>query len=289
MGIYFSDVSYTYAKGTPMERKAVNGITLSIPEGQMIAIMGSSGSGKSTLGQISAGLLKPDKGTVYVDNIPINNSKSRSQLWNKIAYVSQFPEQQLFEETVFLDISCGLRRMKYSDHEIMVKVKEAMETAGLDFERYKDRSPFQLSGGEQRLVALAGVLITEPSILVLDEPTVGLDSLARMKFHALLTFLKRTRRISIVYITHDLQDALEHADRLIILHNGQLVYDLKATAIQSVLGHTGFPLISTPLLRLCKELEFIFPEIIDSEIVQENRLLAYVTERLLRNLEMDNE
>lgn len=222
-----------------MEHRALNRITLSIPDGQMIAFMGSSGSGKSTLGQISAGLLKPDKGTVVVENTPINNRKSRSGLWKKIAYVSQFPEQQLFEETVFLDIGFGLRRMKYSNREIMAKVKEAMEIAGLDFERYKDRSPFQLSGGEKRLVALAGALIKEPNILILDEPTVGLDPFARMKFHALLTFLKRTRHISIVYITHDLQDALEHADRLIILHNGELVYDLKAATIQKVLGIAG--------------------------------------------------
>lgn len=283
MGIYFCDVSYTHAKGTPMEHRAVKCVTLSIPDGQMIAIMGSSGSGKSTLGQIIAGLLKPDKGTVYVDNIPINNRKSRAQLWNKIAYVSQFSEYQLFEETVFLDIGYSLRRMKYSDHELMVKVKEVMELIGLDFDRYKDSSPFQLSGGEQRLTALAGALIKEPRILILDEPTVGLDPLARKKLHALLSFLKRTRRISIIYITHDLQDALEYADRLIILHNGELVYDLKATALQRVLEHTDIPLFPTPLLRLCKELEFIFPEIIDSEIVQENKLLAYVTERLLRN------
>ncbi|SMF92253.1 energy-coupling factor transport system ATP-binding protein [Paenibacillus uliginis N3/975] len=283
MGIYFCDVSYTHAKRTPMEHRAVKCITLSIPDGQIIAIMGSSGSGKSTLGQICAGLLKPDKGTVYVDNIPIDNRKIRSQLRNKIAYVSQFPEHQLFEETVFLDIGFGLRRMKYSDHKIITKVKKTMELVGLDFERYKDRSPFQLSGGEQRLAALAGALIKEPNIVILDEPTVGLDPLARMKFHALLTFLKRTRRISIVYITHDLQDALEHADRLIILHNGELVYDLKATSIQRVLEHPGIPLFPTPLLRLVKELEFIFPEIIDSEIVQENKLLTYVTERLIRN------
>ncbi|WP_213594723.1 ATP-binding cassette domain-containing protein [Paenibacillus woosongensis] len=289
MGIHFCDVSYTHAKGTPMEHRAVKCMTLSIPDGQFIAIMGSSGSGKSTLGQLSAGLLKPDKGTVYVDNIPINNRKSRSQLWNKIAYVSQFPEHQLFEETVFLDIGFGLRRMKYSDHEIMAKVKEAMELIGLDFEQYKDRSPFQLSGGEQRLAALAGALIKEPNILILDEPTAGLDPSARMKLHAVLTLLKRTRRISIVYITHDLQDALEHADRLILLHHGELVHDLKASAIQSVLDHPRIPLFPTPLLRLCKELEVIFPEIADLEIVQENKLLNYVSERILRISEMDNE
>ncbi|MNJ51947.1 Energy-coupling factor transporter ATP-binding protein EcfA2 [compost metagenome] len=164
-----------------------------------------------------------------------------------------------------------------------------MELIGLDFERYKDRSPFQLSGGEQRLAAVAGALIKEPNILILDEPTVGLDPSARMKLHAVLAFLQRTRRISIVYITHDLQDALEHADRLILLHHGELVHDLKATAIQSVFDHPGIPLFPTPLLRLRKELEVIFPEIIDSEIVQENKLLNYVSERLLRISEMDNE
>lgn len=277
MGIYLDDVSYTYAKGTPMEHRAIKGITLSISDGQMIAVMGSSGSGKSTLGQLCTGLLKPDKGTVHVDH------------GNKIAYVSQFPEHQLFEETVFLDIGFGLRKLKISGHEKWAKVKEAMEMVGLDFERYKDRSPFRLSGGEKRLVALAGALLTEPHVLILDEPTVGLDPSARMKLHAVLAFLIRTRRISILYMTHDLQDALEHADRLVLLHNGEAAYDLKTTEINHVLERTDIPLYPTPLLRLRKELQSFFPELNNSEIVQENKLLSFITDRLIRGREADNE
>lgn len=282
MGIYFRNVSYTHAKRSPMAHKAVNDITVSIPDGQFVAVMGPSGSGKSTLGQLGAGLLHPDAGTVNVDNFSTNNRKSCSDLWNKVAYVSQFPEHQLIEETVFRDICYGLRKMKYNDREITEKVKEAMENVGLGFEQYKDRSPFQLSGGEKRRVALAGALILEPKILILDEPTVGLDPLTRVKFLALLTLLQRRRSMTIVCITHNLQDALEHADRLVILSHGQLIYDLKITEIRRVLEDPDFPLSSTPLLRFHKELESFFRGKIDPELIQECKLLTLITDRLMR-------
>jgi energy-coupling factor transport system ATP-binding protein len=282
MGINFRNVSYTHAKRSPIEHKAVNDITFSIPDGQFVAFMGPSGSGKSTLGLLGAGLLLPDTGAVEVDNILTNNRKSRSNLWNNVAYVSQFPEQQLFEDTVFRDICYGLRRMKYNEREITDRVKEAMENVGLSFEQYKDRSPFQLSGGEQRRVVLAGAMILEPKILILDEPTAGLDPLTRMKFLALLTYLQRTRRTTIVCITHNLQDALEHADRLLIINHGQLIFDLRITEIRSVLEDHDIPLSSTPLLRFLKELESLFPGKIDPGLVQEGKLLTFITDRLMR-------
>lgn len=282
MGINLHKVSYTYAKRSPMAHKAVNDITFSIPDGQFVAVMGPSGSGKSTLGQLAAGLLHPDSGTVNEDNIPTNNRKSRSDFLNKVTYVSQYPEHQLIEETVFKDICYGLRRMKFNDQEITVKVKEAMENVGLSFEQYKDRSPFQLSGGEKKRVLLAGAMILEPKILILDEPTLGLDPLTRMKFLALLTSLQRTRCMTIVFITHNLQDALEHADRLVILSRGQLIYDLKITEVQSVIEDPDIPLSSTPLLRLQKELETFFRGKINPGLVQEYKLITFITDRLMR-------
>jgi len=265
-----------------MEHKAVNGVTLSIPDGQFAAIMGPSGSGKTTLGQLAAGLLMPETGLVYVDHIPTNSRKNRSELSNKVAYVSQFPEHQLFEETVFRDIRYGLRRRKYSEPEIMEKVKGAMECVGLSFEAYKDRSPFQLSGGEQRRVTLAGAVVLEPKILILDEPTAGLDPLTRGKLLALLTVLQRTKQMTIVCITHYLQDALECADRLVILNNGRLVYDLKPAEIHCVLEDPAIALSPTPLLRFRKELESFFSGKIDSELIQENKLFAFIADRLMR-------
>lgn len=282
MGIDFRDVSYTHAKKTVMEHKAVGSITFSIPDGQFVAIMGPSGSGKTTLGLLCAGFLMPDTGLVYVDHIPTNSRKNRSALSNKVAYVSQFPEHQLFEETVFRDIRYGLRRKKYSEQEITGRVKDAMECVGLSFEAYKDRSPFQLSGGEQRRVALAGAVVLEPKILILDEPTAGLDPWTRGKFFALLTDLQRTKPMTIVCITHHLQDALDYADRLVILNNGRLVYDLKPAEIRCVLEDPAIALSPTPLLRFRKELEIFFPGKIDSELIQENQLLAFITERLTR-------
>jgi len=282
MGIYFRDVSYSYAKKTAIARKAVNGITLSIPDGQFAVIMGASGSGKTTLGQLGAGLLMPETGHVYVDNIPTNGRKYGSEISNKVGYVTQFPEHQLFEETVFRDIGYGLRRKKVSEREITAKVKDAMECVRLSFETYKDRSPFQLSGGEQRRVALAGAIILEPKILILDEPAAGLDSMTREKLLALLTVLKRTKHMTIICITHYLQDALEFADRLIIINNGRLAYDLKPGEIRCALEDPAIALSPTPLLRFRKELESFFPGTIDSELVQENKLLAFITDRLVR-------
>jgi energy-coupling factor transport system ATP-binding protein len=282
MGIDFRDVSYTYAKRTAMEHIAVDGITFSIPDGQFAAIMGPSGSGKTTLGQLGAGLLLPETGLVYMDNIPTNSRKKRSDISNKVAYVSQFPEHQLFEETVFRDIRYGLRRKKYSEGGITAKVKDAMECVGLSFEAYKDRSPFHLSGGEQRRVALAGAVVLEPKILILDEPTAGLDPLTRGNFFALLTVLQRTMHMTIVCITHHLQDVLEYADRLVILNNGRLFYDLKPAEIQCVLEDPAIALSPTPLLRFRKELESFFPGKIDLDLIQENKLLAFITDRLMR-------
>ncbi|WP_182301078.1 ATP-binding cassette domain-containing protein [Cohnella cholangitidis] len=263
-----------------MEHKAINGITFSIPDGQFAAIMGPSGSGKTTLGQLGTGILLPDTGLVYVDNIPMNSRKNRSDISNRVAYVSQFPEHQLFEETVMRDIRFGLRRKKYSEREITAKVKDAMECVGLSFEDYKDRSPFQLSGGEQRRVSLAGAVVLEPKILILDEPTAGLDPLTRGKFFALLTVIRRTKPMTIVCITHHLQDALEYADRLLILNNGRVVYDLKPVEIRCVLEDSAIALPPTPLLRFRKELESLFPGEIDSELIQENKLVDFITDRL---------
>lgn len=244
--------------------------------------MGSSGSGKTTLGQLGAGILMPESGHVYVDNNRTNSRKKRSERSNKVAYVSQFPEHQLFEETVFRDIRYGLRRKQISERETTAKVKDAMEVVGLSFDVYKDRSPFQLSGGEQRRVALAGAIILEPNFLIMDEPTAGLDPLSRRKLFSLLTLLQRTKRMTIVCITHHLQDALEHADRLVILHNGRVAYDLKPSEIQNVLEDPDVAISPTPLLRFCKELEAFFPGAIDSEIIQENKLLAFIADRLMR-------
>lgn len=282
MGIDFFDISYTYDRRTSIEHKAVSGITFSISDGQFVAIMGSSGSGKTTLGQLSAGLLVPETGHVYVNNMATNSRRNRLDHSHNVAYVSQFPEQQLFEETVFRDICYGLRRKKYNDQVITKKVKSAMECVGLSFEAFKDRSPFGLSGGEQRRVALAGAVILEPKVLILDEPTAGLDPLTGRKILAWLTTLQRMKNMTIVLITHHLQDALEYADRLVILHNGRLVYDLKPAEIRSVLDDSDIALSPTPLLRFCTELEPFFPGQIDSKLVQENKLFAFITDRLMR-------
>ena len=180
MDINFKNVSFIYGENTPFEKKALKNINLTIKKGEIVGIIGQTGSGKSTLIQHFNGLLKPTSGDVFIDN---KNTKDKDFLKNpfrfKIGLVFQYPEYQLFEETIEKDIAFGPRNMKLGEEEIKNRVKEAMLSMGLDYEEKKDKSPFEISGGQKRRVAIAGVLAMKPEILILDEPTAGLDPRGR--------------------------------------------------------------------------------------------------------------
>lgn len=281
MGIVFQNVSFAHAKRSSVRQTAISGFSLIVPDRQFVAVMGPSGSGKSTLGQLAGGLLVPDSGTVWVDGVDTRKRGNRRSLLHKIGYVAQFPEHQLFEATVAQDVGFGLRGLSMTEREAADRVKWAMESVGLPYERYRDRSPFRLSGGEKRRVAIAGALVRGPSVFILDEPTVGLDPVVRIRLLDSLKRIQAANRITVLYMTHDLQGALECADRLVFLHNGELAADVLTAEMTSTCGSVS-SLPPTPLIRLLKELEAAFPGQMPDGLVRERALLDFVSERLLR-------
>jgi len=216
-------LSHSYQTG-PLQKVALSDINLEIERGSCAAIIGVTGSGKTTLIQHINGLLRPSSGTILVDgiNVGAQNADLRT-LRQRVGMLFQFPEKQLFERTVFADVAFGPKRMHLSRREVRSRVIAALEMIGLPHREYAHRSPFGLSGGQQRRIALAGVLAMSPGILVLDEPTVGLDAEARLEFYSYLRHIQQEQHVTIVLVSHDMTEVAQLADRLFILHEGQLV------------------------------------------------------------------
>lgn len=207
-----------------MQKAALVDITMEIERGSCAAIIGVTGSGKSTLVQHFNGLLMPTSGSVIVDGVNVGSKGvDLRALRQRVGMLFQFPETQLFEKTVFADVAFGLQRMKLGRHEKRARVLAALELIGLPHREYGSRSPFALSGGQQRRVALAGVLAMSPSVLILDEPTVGLDAEARNEFYTYLQRVQRTRGVTVILVSHDMNEVAMLADMLFVLHNGNLV------------------------------------------------------------------
>lgn len=228
MDIVFKNVSFTYSQGTPFENEALKNINLTIKKGEIVGIIGHTGSGKSTLIQHFNGLLKPTQGDVFVGNI---NTKDKEFLKNPIRFniglVFQYPEYQLFEETIEKDIAFGPTNMKLDKDEIKKRVKKAMEQVGLDYEKYKNKSPFEISGGQKRRVAIAGVLSMKPQILILDEPTAGLDPRGHDKLFSNIKDIYEKEKITVILISHSMEDVAKIADRIIVMKDGQIHSDKK--------------------------------------------------------------
>jgi len=230
MSIELKDVGYTYMKGTPFERTALAHVNVVIEEGSFTAIAGHTGSGKSTLVQIIAGLLRPTEGKILVDGIDLGASgrkgkQAAREARRKVGMVFQYPEHQLFEETVQADIAFGPRNLGLEESEITERVREAMEMTGLDYEDWKDEDPFRMSGGQKRRAAIAGVLAMRPKYLVLDEPTAGLDPKGREKILNEIRKLHENGRRTILLISHNMDDIARFADRVIILHQGKCLLE----------------------------------------------------------------
>jgi energy-coupling factor transport system ATP-binding protein len=218
-------VAYTYRRGTPMEAPALRGVSLEIAAGQVVALLGPTGSGKSTLVQHFNGLLRPAAGTVRVAGQDLWGLRAdRRRARQQVGLVFQFPEHQLFEETVRRDVAYGPTRLGLSEAVVAERVDEALRAVGLDPTRFGDRPPFALSGGEVRRVALAGVLAMQPRVLVLDEPTAGLDPGGKAEMLTRLQALHRDGQ-TIVFITHDMDEAARLAERVVVLDNGRIVMD----------------------------------------------------------------
>ena len=226
MPIELKNVTYTYMTGTPFERTALRDVSLKIADGSLTAIAGHTGSGKSTLVQHLNGLLHPTKGEVLVDGVSLMGKQKEAILSRrKVGIVFQYPEQQLFEETVAADIAFGPKNLELSEDEINRRVRSAMEFVQLDYETYKDVSPFRLSGGQMRRVAIAGVLALAPKYLVLDEPTAGLDPQAREDLLQRITELHRKKKLTIIFVSHNMGDIARMAERVVFMHDGRVLVD----------------------------------------------------------------
>ena len=259
MSIELTDVTYTYMKKTPFEKTALSNINLKVAEGEYIAIAGHTGSGKSTLIQIMAGLIKTSEGNIKIDEVDLNG-KNKTEIRKarlKVGIVFQYPETQLFEETVEKDIAFAPHNLNLDETEINNRVKESMKLVGLSYEELKDKSPFNLSGGQRRRVAIAGVLAMRPKYLILDEPTAGLDPKAREQMMQNIKILHEREKVTIILVSHSMDDIARFAGRVIVLNQGKILADgnpRDVFAKTDILKTAGLaPPSSTQLLLTLKE------------------------------------
>lgn len=226
MSIEVRHLTHTYGEGSALRTVALQDISFSIDDGEFVGIVGHTGSGKSTLVQHLNGLLKPSSGQVLIDGQDLNGEKvNRRSLRQKIGLVFQYPEYQLFEETVVRDIAFGPKNLGLDRVEIDRRVRRAMESVHLDYNRYAEKSPFELSGGQMRRVAIAGVLAMEPSVLILDEPTAGLDPRGRDRILSMLEELRARDHTTLIMVSHSMEDMARLATRLLVISEGRLIAD----------------------------------------------------------------
>lgn len=224
--IKIEKLSYIYNQGSPFEMRALDNVNLEIKDGEFIGLIGHTGSGKSTLIQHLNGLLKPTEGKIFVGNDDLTSDKTDLMaVRRKVGLVFQYPEHQLFEETVYKDVAFGPSNLDLKKDEIENRVKEAIELTGLNYEEVKDRSPFELSGGQRRRVAIAGVLAMKPEILILDEPAAGLDPKGRDEILGQIKKLYEKSNITIILVSHSMEDIAKLANRLIVMHKGTVNMD----------------------------------------------------------------
>ena len=224
MSIKVKNLTHTYSAGSALQQTAIHDVNLVIEEGEFVAIVGHTGSGKSTLVQHLNGLLKPTSGLVLVDSEDMNGENVNKRLIRqKVGLVFQYPEYQLFEETVAKDIAFGPKNQGLDAEEIDRRVRRAMAHVHLDYDKYAERSPFELSGGQMRRVAIAGVLAMEPQVLVLDEPCAGLDPHGREEILGLIKGLHEESGTTIVMVSHSMDDCARLASRMIVMSKGTVV------------------------------------------------------------------
>ncbi len=225
MSIIFDHVDYVYGGDTPLEVKALDDICLQIPDGQFVGIIGHTGSGKSTLVQHMNGLLKATSGHIYFNGEDIyDRDFPMKKLRSRVGLVFQYPEYQLFEVDVLSDVCFGPKNLGLDRKEAELKAFDALRKVGLPMELYY-QSPFELSGGQKRRVAIAGVLAMEPEVLILDEPTAGLDPKGRDEILSQIRQLQRDTGITILLVSHSMEDVAEYVERIIVMNNGRVLYD----------------------------------------------------------------
>ncbi|WP_313342668.1 energy-coupling factor transporter ATPase [Sedimentibacter sp.] len=223
MSIKAENIKYVYSEGTPFRTVALDDISIEVKEGDFLGIIGHTGSGKSTLIQLFNGLEKPTEGKIIVDGITVGEDKKLlSKVRQTVGLVFQYPEYQLFEETVAKDVAFGPMNLKLPQDEIDKRVKESLELVGFNYNKIKDASPFDLSGGQKRRVAIAGVLAMKPSYLVLDEPTAGLDPAGRNDLFEKIKILHEKANVTVILVSHSMEDIAKLVNRVIVLYKGKI-------------------------------------------------------------------
>lgn len=225
MSIILDKVNYIYSEGTAYEKQALKNINLQIKDGEFIGLIGHTGSGKSTLTQHLNGLIKASSGGIYYNGQDIyDKDYNMKELRSKVGLVFQYPEHQLFETTIIKDVKFGPSNLGLSDLEVDLRAYEALKQVGIG-EDMLDLSPFELSGGQKRRVAIAGVLAMQPEVLILDEPTAGLDPKGRDEILDQIAALHKERKITVILVSHSMEDVAKYVDRLIVMNDGQVMYD----------------------------------------------------------------
>lgn len=258
------DLTYTYSIGSPFEKTAVDHINLQIGQGEFVGIIGHTGSGKSTLMQMMNGLLKPTAGTVLLDGKDIwEKGADRRSVRFQVGLVFQYPEYQLFEETVYKDIAFGPKNMGLDEKEIDRRVRETAETVGLK-EELLEKAPYALSGGQKRRVAIAGVMAMEPRVLILDEPTAGLDPKGRTKILSQLRQYHKRTGCTVMLVSHSMEDVAKYVSKLLVLSHAKVVcYDTPANVFArgDELEKMGLALPQiTRVFRLLRDRGITFPD-----------------------------
>ncbi|MCT4594523.1 MAG: energy-coupling factor transporter ATPase [Anaeromicrobium sp.] len=223
MSIKVENLKHIYNPNTPFETTALNNVSFSIAKGEFIGLIGHTGSGKSTLVQHLNGILKPHSGKIIINGVDITKPKMNlREIRQKVGLVFQYPEHQLFEETVHRDVAFGPTNLGLDGDEVNARVKEAIKWVGLNYEEIKDKSPFELSGGQKRRVAIAGVVAMKPEVLILDEPTAGLDPKARDDILNQIKKLHNEYRMNIILVSHSMEDISRLVDRIVVMDKGQV-------------------------------------------------------------------
>lgn len=260
MPIKIEDLSFTYMNGGPFEKNALHDINMSIDDGEFIGIIGHTGSGKSTLIQHLNGILKPNGGRVVINGID-TKQKNLKELRRQVGIVFQYPEHQLFEDTVKKDISFGLVKQGLPQEEADRRVASALYSVGLD-ETVLEKSPFELSGGQKRRVAIAGVVAMLPKILVLDEPTAGLDPSGRDEIFGYIKKLHKDYNMTVILVSHSMEDIAKLAGRVIVMNEGTVFMDKPSNEVYAQPGELEKIGLSAPQITyLMKKLKTIFPDV----------------------------
>jgi energy-coupling factor transport system ATP-binding protein len=223
MSIIVENLIHVYNANSPFETIALSDINFAIEAGEFVGLIGHTGSGKSTLIQHLNGLLKPTKGKIYINNLDISSKNVKlSEIRKKVGLVFQYPEYQLFEETVYKEVAFGPSNLGLSEAEINTRVKEALSLVGMKFEEIKDRSPFELSGGQRRRIAIASIIAMKPEVLILDEPTAGLDPRGRDGILAEIKELHSKYKLTVILVSHSMEDIAKLVDKIIVMDKGKI-------------------------------------------------------------------